>query len=959
MDTDSGKNRRAQPAIALAILLVFYLVGFQPTQAQELIFADGFESGDLCRWGPAPDCPPQFAGLILAAATDDDELTLRWLEATEDVTPPGEMTYLVYVDQQPSFTPTADNLIATLGGSLQLVAKGFDPGTTYYALAVARDGAGQTSPGRRYLQVSTPQFPTITSADVPLEWTEELGLGLPLVVEPQRLVFQNGEGVEVPTVGGVLVGAFSADGDGFARSVTSVATTNEQVEVFTSETSLDEVVDQYDFAAAAALVEPTEEDEGGLLGRASAVRAQSFPRGSIRQSDFTPRNESGRYLVRHRDLDLGEISVEVDLAFEPSVLIDAEWSLGGLEQARLVAAGEMDFSATVRYEFEGAGSYDPEPVHLFTRSWTSVYVVAGVPIYQRVTMTVFLEMDATATTEITAETTASIGAGIEAGLVFDEGSGWQPISDLSTSRSLEADLEIHGSVDASVRVVPQLEVSFYEALSGRISVEPWLEGSILVEESTLPLCFPVQLQAFDVEGGLDCNVSADLSLFNTVFFGWEAQVCDPSWPLFSLPAFAEPTLVAMGTGPVDVSAGVQDGVNNPLDEDSIVWSVSPSGATLEPGSDPLEATLSCIATSNYQVSFAANGILGPLARRCVSLLVPCEGSLGPVEIIDQTGDGLGNTYQGSAEHSIAVDGAGNVYVGSTNDKVFKIAPDTTITMILDAAGDGNGNTLMDPGGLAVDQAGNLFVVGKHSDNVFRVSADGQISEILDSSAGLDSPWDVAVDHLGFVYVSSRGSNEVYKVSPGGSSTVILDATGDGKSPLSGPLGIEVDGSRNVFVGSFVDLVFRIAPNGVVTEMTRLSPTGPSPPDEPHGIGLDDDGNLYCSSPRHDTTFRIAPTGERTVILTEAGDGEGNTLGHPIDIAVHPDGTAFVPGRDSDNVFRVSPGGTVTEILDSTGAGAVLDKPLAIEVDSSGNVYVSGQDSNNAFLIPAPSSSKDE
>ncbi len=59
------------------------------------------------------------------------------------------------------------------------------------------------------------------------------------------------------------------------------------------------------------------------------------------------------------------------------------------------------------------------------------------------------------------------------------------------------------------------------------------------------------------------------------------------------------------------------------------------------------------------------------------------------QIIDATGDGMGNTLDGAS--GIAVDGAGNAYVvDSPTDSAFKITPNGTITQIIDADGDGMG-----------------------------------------------------------------------------------------------------------------------------------------------------------------------------------------------------------------------------------------------------------------------------
>ena len=71
---------------------------------------------------------------------------------------------------------------------------------------------------------------------------------------------------------------------------------------------------------------------------------------------------------------------------------------------------------------------------------------------------------------------------------------------------------------------------------------------------------------------------------------------------------------------------------------------------------------------------------------------------------------------------IAVDGIGNVYVtGANTNNAFKIAPDGTITEIIDASGDGAGNELDGPILVALDGSGNVFITGCYSDNAFKIT----------------------------------------------------------------------------------------------------------------------------------------------------------------------------------------------------------------------------------------------
>lgn len=340
---------------------------------------------------------------------------------------------------------------------------------------------------------------------------------------------------------------------------------------------------------------------------------------------------------------------------------------------------------------------------------------------------------------------------------------------------------------------------------------------------------------------------------------------------------------------------------------------------------------------------------GFLAMTVALVLVSAVNAQGITQIIDATGDGVGNGLNES--YGIAVDGLGNAYVaGLTSSNVFKVTPTGTITEIIDSTGDGAGNGLGGPTGVAADDTGNVYVVGAYTDNAFRISPTGVITLIKDST-GFDHPFGVAVDDSGNAYVTGSSSDNAFKITPSGTVTEIIDSSGDGAgNTLWRPAGIAVDGSGNVYVaGINSDNVFKVSPGGAIVEII----------DEAHlygplGVAADQVGNVYVTSLHNDRAFRIDPSGSVTTIITGSGDGHGNTLAKPHAIAVGEWGNVYVTGGATDNAFKVTPDGVVAEIIDSTGdkIGHPFGLGEGIAVDNSGNVYVPSQENDNAFRIDA-------
>ncbi len=282
--------------------------------------------------------------------------------------------------------------------------------------------------------------------------------------------------------------------------------------------------------------------------------------------------------------------------------------------------------------------------------------------------------------------------------------------------------------------------------------------------------------------------------------------------------------------------------------------------------------------------------------------------------------------------------------------VLGLTSDATaqITEIIDGSGDGAGNSLIRPRGVAVDDSGNFYLAGFASDNVFRVTEGGVVSVLLD----INGPRDVAVDGVGNVFVAACG---VSKVALGGTITEIIGFLGDGEGNLLvGARCVVVDGSGNVYVtGEFTDNAFKITPDGTITEI--IDETGDGAGNElqtPTCIAVDSSENVYVVGYLSSNAFKITPGGTITEIIDQTGAGTGFGLDSPLGIAVDGTGNAYVSGQFSSNVLKITPGGVITEIIDSfgDGAGNRLGGGGGLAVDGSGNVYVSGDCTHNAFRI---------
>jgi sugar lactone lactonase YvrE len=219
----------------------------------------------------------------------------------------------------------------------------------------------------------------------------------------------------------------------------------------------------------------------------------------------------------------------------------------------------------------------------------------------------------------------------------------------------------------------------------------------------------------------------------------------------------------------------------------------------------------------------------------------------------------GCSYYGSATGAqlsspagLAVDSSGNLYIAdSGNGCIRKVTKATgllsnvaggytTRDFYLNDKTSGLTTDLYFPQGVAVDQAGNLYIADTGNScvrkvtpfgAVFIVAGNGGIGYSGDggpaSSAELGAPWGVAVDSSGSVYIADTANQRVRKVSPGGAIATIAGTgtpgyTGDRRgaacAELNSPWSLAVDPSGIIYFSDWGNGVVRaLAPEGRLAE----------------------------------------------------------------------------------------------------------------------------------------------
>ncbi|MFA5057182.1 MAG: SMP-30/gluconolactonase/LRE family protein, partial [Opitutaceae bacterium] len=337
--------------------------------------------------------------------------------------------------------------------------------------------------------------------------------------------------------------------------------------------------------------------------------------------------------------------------------------------------------------------------------------------------------------------------------------------------------------------------------------------------------------------------------------------------------------------------------------------------------------------------------------------------------------------------SLVVDAAGNITVVDSWNAIWRLTPSGGLTKLMTlttATGYGDAGYA---DGLAMDQSGTLYVADTANSVIRKLSPSGTATTLAGFGPAYGSadgagqtarffyPAGVAVDEAGNVYVADTANHTIRKITPGGVVTTLAGLAGTagaadgmrGDARFNAPGAVAVDAAGNVYVADTGNMTVRkITPDGMVSTLAGAAGTSDYVDAtgaaarfvSPHSIAADREGNVVVADYRSTWNFdtyreirRIAPGGQVTTVAEVPDPRAAVKHGQvPLAIALDRAGNVFAADLYSSVIWKVAPGEPAAilagapaycggDSVDGAAAAARFTAPAAVAADAAGNVYV--------------------
>jgi YD repeat-containing protein len=289
----------------------------------------------------------------------------------------------------------------------------------------------------------------------------------------------------------------------------------------------------------------------------------------------------------------------------------------------------------------------------------------------------------------------------------------------------------------------------------------------------------------------------------------------------------------------------------------------------------------------------------------VGVWIPPEAGGGQLSYSTQFGSKGTGDGQFNEPGDIAIDGKGNVWVTDFhNDRVEEFSPDGSFSATYGKEGSGE-DQFYGPASIAINKStGNIYIVDLFNNRIEELSSSGTyVASFGTSGSGkLKEPWFVAVDSSGNVWVVDHGDDRVVEFSSTGTYIAAYGKEGSGEVQFKQPSGIVVSG-EDVYVSDAGNhRIEELTTKGAYVRSWGIEGNGSGEFRTPESLATDAAGNLYVVDFSADHIEEFSSSGAYQATFASPGHGEGQ-LTEPRGVAIDSAGDLYIADTGDNRIER--------------------------------------------------------
>ena len=240
--------------------------------------------------------------------------------------------------------------------------------------------------------------------------------------------------------------------------------------------------------------------------------------------------------------------------------------------------------------------------------------------------------------------------------------------------------------------------------------------------------------------------------------------------------------------------------------------------------------------------------------------------------------------------------------------------------------------------IAVNAKGDVFIASIQSGNLILEFPAGSPSTYLQLTINglMVQPFGLAMDGAGNLYVTDNAHNRVATVPVGGGAATAIIPVASGKG-LNGPTGITIDGSGNIFIADTGNNRIVKLPSGGGSAIAITPSVNGIGLNAPQSVATDISGNLYIADTSNNRVVEVPSGGGVAVAIAPIVNGIA--LSSPLSVVVDGGGNLFISDNGNTRVIDVQAGAGAPIAYDPAADGSALRFNTGITVNEAGDLFI--------------------